>query len=97
MVQETITLSDELAEFARERIAAGSVKDLSELVSASLYRLMEDRVVELDENDPSVKAFLDAIEEGERDLREGRYISITTKEEEDAFWKSIRDEVRSAP
>jgi putative addiction module CopG family antidote len=71
-----VTLPPELEDLIREMVASGDYRDEGEVISRAILLLEEqDRRAALNA----------AIEEGEADLREGRFIDIDSDEEFTAF------------
>jgi putative addiction module CopG family antidote len=60
-----VTLPTELEGFVREMVASGRYRSVDEVVAYALRRLALDA----------------ALDEGEADLREGRFITISNEEE----------------
>ncbi len=70
MKQASINLSDGMAEFINSSLEAGRFHDLDELVAEGIT-LVKQR------EEASLKEFLDSVEEGENDIRDGRYDKVT--------------------
>jgi putative addiction module CopG family antidote len=68
-----VTLSPELEGLVREMVSSGSYRTEDEVVAHALKRLALDA----------------ALDEGEADLREGRFTEISTDEELDAFFADL--------
>ena len=92
MTQETITLLDDQAEFVRTQIAEGGFQDFSAVVGEGLSLL--ERKTQRDKK--KLARFISAVEEGDKDLREGRFIDINTAQEHRDFWNNLRNEVLDA-
>jgi putative addiction module CopG family antidote len=60
-----VTLSPELEDLVREMVSTGDYRDGDEVVAHALKRLALDA----------------ALDEGEADLREGRFVEVSTEEE----------------
>jgi putative addiction module CopG family antidote len=75
-----VTLTPEFENLIREKVASGDYRDEGEVIQRAL-RL-------LDEQDRRA-ALNAAIDEGEADLREGRFIDISSDEEFTAFIASL--------
>ena len=77
----TIELSPALEDFVREKVADGAYVDETEVVSSALELLA------LHDSSPEFrrKMLLAALDEGEADLRAGRYVTLSTPEEIDAY------------
>jgi len=66
----------------REKVARGYYRDEDDVIANALALL--------DEHDKAkLEALLAALEEGEADLREGRFVTIRTQEELDALFASL--------
>jgi len=77
-----VRLSPEHEALVHAKIASGDYRDEADVIGEALAALdqrEEDRRA----------ALLAALEEGEADLREGRFIEIGTKEELDAFFARL--------
>jgi len=74
-----VRLSPEHEALVRAKIASGNYRDEAEVIGEALDQREEYRRA----------ALLAALEEGEADLREGRYIEIETKEELDALFAKL--------
>lgn len=81
----TVALTDAQAELLDRLLATGAYKDASEAVDAAL-RLVEQTARD---DKARIAAFEAAIEEGERDIREGRYTVIASAEDREAFMRSL--------
>jgi antitoxin ParD1/3/4 len=75
-----VTLTPELEELVREKVASGNYRDREDVVAHAL-RLLERR--------DKAHALNAALDEGEADLREGRFVTVRTKEELDALFRSL--------
>jgi antitoxin ParD1/3/4 len=75
-----VTLTPELEALVKEKIASGNYRDQADVVAHAL-RLLErqDKIDALDA----------ALDEGEADLREGRSVTVRTKAELDALFRSL--------
>lgn len=78
----SVTLTPKLEQFVRAKVAAGGYRDEAEVIADALY-LLEQR--DLDRR----AALIGAIEEGEADIRAGRYTTFGTPEEIDAFFAAL--------
>ncbi len=81
----TIELPAALEELVREKVASGAYASEAEMVSSALELLA------LHESSPEFRCkMLDAaLEEGEADLRAGRYVTLSSKKEINAFFKDL--------
>ena len=81
----TIELPAALKELVREKVASGAYASEAEMVSSALELLA------LHDSSPEFRLrMLDAaLEEGEADLRAGRYVTLSSKEEIGAFFNDI--------
>jgi Arc/MetJ-type ribon-helix-helix transcriptional regulator len=68
-----VTLSPELEDLVRELVSTGGYRSEDEVVAYALKRLALDA----------------ALDEGEADLREGRFITISNEEELAAFFADL--------
>jgi putative addiction module CopG family antidote len=71
-----LRLSPELEGQVREKVASGAYRDQEDVVAKAL------RLLDVTDRRAALEAALD---EGDADLREGRFIDIDTDEEFDAF------------
>jgi antitoxin ParD1/3/4 len=71
-----LRLSPELEDLVREKVASGAYRDQEDVVAKAL------RLLDVTDRRAALEAALD---EGDADLREGRFIDIDTDEEFDAF------------
>jgi putative addiction module CopG family antidote len=78
----SVILTPKLEQYVREKVAAGGYRDETEVIADALY-LLEQR--DLDRR----AALVGAIEEGEADIRAGRYRALSTPEEIDAFFAAL--------
>jgi len=77
-----VRLSPEQQAMIREKVARGYYRDEDDVIANALALL--------DEHDKAkLEALLAALEEGEADLREGRFVTIRTQEELDALFASL--------
>lgn len=76
----TIELPSALESLVREKIAAGGYENEADVISSALELLA------LHDSSPEIrrKMLLAALDEGEADLRAGRYVTLSTAEEIDA-------------
>jgi putative addiction module CopG family antidote len=81
----TIELPAELENLVREKVEAGVYASEAEMVSSALELLA------LHDSSPEFRRkMLDAaLEEGEADLRAGRYVTLKSKDEISALFKDI--------
>jgi antitoxin ParD1/3/4 len=75
-----LTLSPELEDLVREKVAAGGYRDEADVVARALMLL--------DERDRRA-ALNAALDEGEADFREGRFTETSTEEELDEFFANL--------
>ncbi len=68
-----VTLSPELEGFVREMVSSGGYRSEDEVVAYALKRLALDA----------------ALEEGEADLREGRFVEVSSEEELKALFADL--------
>ena len=66
----------------REKVNSGSYRDEDEVIVDALSSLEQHDKARMD-------ALLAAIDEGEADLREGRFVTLRTKEELDAYFAKL--------
>ena len=77
-----VRLSPELEALVRAKIASGDYRDEAEVIS--------DALGALDQREEARRAeLLAALEEGEADLREGRFVTLRTKEDLDAYFAKL--------
>ncbi|HEY1752973.1 MAG TPA: type II toxin-antitoxin system ParD family antitoxin [Caulobacteraceae bacterium] len=75
-----VTLSAELEDLIREKVATGRYRSEADVVAVALKLLEErDRCV----------ALAAAIEEGEADLREGRFVDVANVDELKALFSDL--------
>lgn len=81
----TIELPAELENLVREKVEAGVYASEAEMVSSALELLA------LHDSSPEFRLRMlnAALAEGEADLRAGRYVTLSSKEEIGAFFKDI--------
>jgi len=77
-----VRLSPEHEALVRAKVASGEYRDEAEVIGEALEALDQ-------REEYRRAALLAALEEGEADLREGRYIEIETKEELDALFAKL--------
>jgi len=75
-----VRLTPELEELVKEKIASGNYRDQDDVVA---------RALELLDRQDRVDALNAALDEGEADLRDGRSVTVRTKEELDALLHSL--------
>ncbi|HEX3920430.1 MAG TPA: type II toxin-antitoxin system ParD family antitoxin [Caulobacteraceae bacterium] len=75
-----VTLTPDLENLVREKVASGDYRDETDVIARAL-KLLDDQ-----DRDAALQAALD---EGEADLREGRYIDLDSDEKLDAFFASL--------
>lgn len=78
----SVILTPKLEQYVRDKVAAGGCRDESEVIADALF-LLEQR--DMDRR----AALVGAIEEGEADIRAGRYQTLGTPEEIDAFFAAL--------
>lgn len=78
----SVTLTPKLEQYVREKLAAGGYRDEADVIADALY-LLEQR------DSDRRGALIGAIEEGEADIRAGRYATLSTPEEIDAFFLAL--------
>ncbi|MDO8295991.1 MAG: type II toxin-antitoxin system ParD family antitoxin [Caulobacter sp.] len=78
----SVILTPKLEQFIREKVAAGGYRDEADVVADALY-LLEQR------DSDRRGALIGAVEEGEADIRAGRYLTLSTPEEIDAFFAAL--------
>jgi putative addiction module CopG family antidote len=75
-----LTLTGELEDVVRERVASGAYRNEADVVAHALSLLVaHDRRAALEA----------ALDEGEADLREGRFVETSSDEELDAFFADL--------
>ena len=75
-----VSLTPELEDLVREKIESGRYTNETDVVADAL-KLLDER---------DRRAALEAaLEEGEADLREGRFVTVRTKEELDALFRDL--------
>jgi antitoxin ParD1/3/4 len=75
-----VTISPELQDLIREKLETGRYRSEGDVVAEAL-RLLDER-----DRRAALEAALD---EGEADLREGRFVTVRTKEELDALFRDL--------
>ena len=78
----SVTLTPKLEQFVRAKLAAGGYRDEADVIADALH-LLEQRDAD------RRGALIGAIEEGEADIRAGRYQTLSTPEEIDAFFAAL--------
>lgn len=86
MPTQNVSLQEHHAEFIRNRVETGRFQNASEVVRAGL-RLLEQQEAE---NELKLQALREAIDLGFADIDAGRYTTINSPEELDAFMESVR-------
>ncbi|MFI4976556.1 MAG: type II toxin-antitoxin system ParD family antitoxin [Caulobacterales bacterium] len=76
-----VTLTNELEALVREKVASGGDRDESEVVADAL-KLLEER------DAAKLRALLEAIDEGDADLREGRSTVVRSQADLDALFSN---------
>jgi putative addiction module CopG family antidote len=77
-----VRLSPEHEALVREKIASGAYRDEAEVIGDALAALNQ-------REEERRAALVAALEEGEADLREGRFVTLRTKEELDAYFAKL--------
>jgi len=77
-----VTLTNELEALVRERVASGSYRNEAEVIADAL-KLLQER------DEAKLKHLLDAIDEGDRDLAEGRYFDVDSERDFEDFLASL--------
>lgn len=85
MPTQNVNLQEHQANFIQERIKSGRFQNASEVVRAGL-RLLEQQEAE---NELKLKALREAIDLGFADIDAGRYTTINSPEELEAFMESV--------
>jgi len=85
MPTQNVNLQDHQANFIQERIKTGRFQNASEVVRAGL-RLLEQQEAE---NELKLQALREAIDLGFADIDAGRYTTINSPEELEAFMESV--------
>jgi len=75
-------LSTHHQDFLREKVATGGYRSEDDVIADALSLLEQHDKARMD-------ALLAAIDEGEADLREGRFVTLRTKEELDAYFAKL--------
>lgn len=85
MPTQNVNLTQQQADFIRERIDAGDYQNISEVVRAAL-RLLKERE---DAHTAKLKWLRGEIQLGLDDIEAGRYIELNTEED----YRAFRDEI----
>ena len=90
MPTQNVNLTQQQADFIRERIAAGDYQSVSEVVRAGL-RLLKERD---DAQEAKLKWLRGEIQKGLDDIEAGRYVELNTEEDYRAFREELTREGR---
>jgi len=89
MPNRNVSLTPKLESFVKDQVAGGMYKTASEVHRVALASLMRRD----EERQLRVKKLDEALQRGLDDLEKGRYTSISSEEEQDAFFKGVMKRV----